>query len=246
MANDDERVFVMDPQGVVFASNRPEWLYHTLTKLSPEGRPDSRLAAIRRRTLKWTGLTLADEQTAVDRAGVKYLVGQVELDHYPGWKVLQLRGPRTVAKIFADPLLKYTGYGIVFLCMLVGLSAGLLYWRASHDLVRRQLAEQALMTSEARYRSIYNSAPAMPAFHRSGGAPGHGQRPLARNPGLWRDEVIGHQVTDFFSEASRHYAGEAVFPDFFRHGFCKDISYQYLKKNGEAMDVVAVRHRPTG
>ncbi len=36
VGNDDERVFVIDPQGVVFVSNRPDWLYHTLGKLSPE------------------------------------------------------------------------------------------------------------------------------------------------------------------------------------------------------------------
>ena len=55
---------------------------------------------------------------------IPYLMSQLDLDNYPGWKVVQLRGPRTMAKIFADPLLQITGYIILSLCMLVGLSAG--------------------------------------------------------------------------------------------------------------------------
>jgi PAS domain S-box-containing protein len=239
IANDEERVAVVDPQGVVFVSNRPDWLYHALSKLSPE--QASRVAASQQfgaGPWKWTGLTIQDGKTAVDRSGQHYLVGQVELDHYPGWKVLQLRGPRTMAKIFSDPTLKLTGYSIVFLCMLVGLSAGLLYWRASSDLIRRRTAEEALKNSEERYRSIYHRAPAMLHSIDPEGRLVMVSDHWLETMGYERHEVIGRKITDFFSKASRHYAGEAVFPDFFRRGFCKDISYQYLKKNGEPMEVL--------
>jgi PAS domain S-box-containing protein len=239
VANDEERVSVIDPQGVFFVSSRPEWLYHTLRQLTPD--QTSRLAASLQfgaGPWKWTGLTLKDEKTAIDRQGNKYLVGQLELDHYPGWRVLQLRGPHTLAKVFANPLLKVTGYIIVFLSMLVGLSVGFLYWRASRDIGRRKQAEQALQNSEKRYRTIYNNAPAMlHSIDPEGRLVMVSDHWLA-TLGYERGEVIGRQVTEFFSEASRHYAGEAVFPDFFRQGFCKDISYQYLKKNGEPMEVL--------
>ncbi|MCX5891785.1 MAG: PAS domain S-box protein [Deltaproteobacteria bacterium] len=239
VVNDEERVFVTDPQGVLFVSSRPEWLYHTLWQLSPEQL--TRLAASLQfgaGPWKWTGLTLNNDKTALDRQGHKYLVGQAELDNYPGWKVMQLRGPHTMARIFADPLLKVTGYIIVFLSMLVGLSVGFLYWRASRDIVRRREAELALQNSEKRYRTIYNSAPAMLHSIDTAGRLVMVSDHWLETLGYVRAEVIGRKVTDFFSEASRHYAGEAVFPDFFRKGFCKDISYQYLKKNGEPMEVL--------
>ncbi|MCL4503912.1 MAG: PAS domain S-box protein [Deltaproteobacteria bacterium] len=239
VVNDDERVSVIDPQGVFFVSSRPEWLYHTLRQLTRE--QASRLAGTRQfgpGPWKWTGLTLKEDNTAVDLQGNHYLVGQLALDHYPGWKVVQLRGPHTMAKIFADPALKITGYIIIFLAMLVGLSVGFLYWRASGDIVRRRSAEIALQNSEQRYRTIFNSAPAMLHSIDTAGRLVMVSDHWLKTLGYERGEVIGRQVTDFFSEASRHYAGEAVFPDFFRQGFCKDISYQYLRKNGEPMEVL--------
>ncbi|MCL4504277.1 MAG: PAS domain S-box protein [Deltaproteobacteria bacterium] len=239
VANDEERVSVIDPQGVFFVSSRPEWLYHTLRQLTPE--QASRLAGTRQfgaGPWKWTGLSLKEDNTAVDRQGNHYLVGRLGLDHYPGWKVVQLRGPHTMAKIFADPALKITGYIIIFLAMLVGLSVGFLYWRASGDIGRRRSAEIALQNSEQRYRTIYNSAPAMLHSIDTAGRLVMVSDHWLKTLGYERGEVIGRKVTDFFSEASRHYAGEAVFPDFFRRGFCKDISYQYLRKNGEPMEVL--------
>ncbi len=240
VGNDDERVFVIDPQGVVFVSNRPDWLYHTLGKLSPE--KVSQVAGslqFGEGPWKWSGLTLKDESTAVDREGHKYRVGQLELDHYPGWKVMQLRGPRTMAKIFADPLLKVTGYVIVLLCMTVGLSAGLLYWRANNDLVRRKEAEKALQISEARYRSIYHSAPAMLHSVDLEGRLVMVSDHWLETLGYAREEVIGRKITDFFSAASRRYAEETVIPHFFQTGVpARDISYQYLKKNGEPMEIL--------
>ncbi len=239
VTSDEERVFVMDPHGIVFVSSRPEWLLHTVEKLSPQ--ETSRLAASRQfgsGPWKWAGLTLTDEQTAVDRKGVKYQVGQLELDNYPGWKVVQLRGPRTMAKIFADPHLKITASVIAVLAMLVGVSVGLLYWRASRDIVRRKEAEQALQNSEERYRAIFNSAPAMLHSIDTEGRLVMVSDHWLETLGYAREEVIGRPVTDFFSEASRHYAGEAVFPDFFRKGYCRDISYQYIKKNGDPMEIL--------
>jgi len=239
VTHDEERVAVIGPQGVVFVSNRPEWLYHTLGKLTPE--QNAELVASRQfgpGPWKWTGLTFPDGRHAVDRQGNKYLVSRVALEHYPGWQVQQLRGPRSLAKLFSDPSLQLTGYLIVLCSMLVGLSVGFLYWRASREIRRRNVAEQALKNSERSYRTIYHSAPAM--LH-SIDPPGrlvmvsdHWLETL----GYERGEVIGRPVTDFFSEASRHYAGEAVFPDFFRRGYCKDIHYQYIKKNGEPMEVL--------
>jgi PAS domain S-box-containing protein len=56
--------------------------------------------------------------------------------------------------------------------------------------------------------------------------------------GYEREEVIGRNLTDFFTEPSRRYAEKIVFPEFFRAGCCKDISYQFTKKNGGIIDIL--------
>jgi PAS domain S-box-containing protein len=45
-------------------------------------------------------------------------------------------------------------------------------------------------------------------------------------------------LTDFFTESSRRYAEEVVFHEFFKTGFCKDIAYQFVKKNGARIDIL--------
>jgi PAS domain S-box-containing protein len=56
--------------------------------------------------------------------------------------------------------------------------------------------------------------------------------------GYRREKVIGRRLTSFFTEASRRYAEEKVFPEFFKTGFIKDVAYQFVKKNGETIDVL--------
>jgi PAS domain S-box-containing protein len=56
--------------------------------------------------------------------------------------------------------------------------------------------------------------------------------------GYGRDEVIGRKLTDFFTESSRQVAETKIIPRFFDTGFLQDIPYQYVKKNGEKIDVL--------
>ena len=63
LTNDDELVFVIDPQGVIFVSSRKDWLYKSLWQLTPE--KISQLAAslqFGEGPWKWTGLTQKDDR----------------------------------------------------------------------------------------------------------------------------------------------------------------------------------------
>ena len=53
-----------------------------------------------------------------------------------------------------------------------------------------------------------------------------------------REDVIGKQLTSFFTPESKKYAINVIFPLFFRTGFCKDVPYTYVKKNGDKMDIL--------
>lgn len=102
----------------------------------------------------------------------------------------------------------------------------------------RKQAEEALRRSEERYRRLYNETPVM--LHSI-----DQETRLLSVSNYWleslgyrRDEVLGRTSTDFHTEASRCYAEEVVFPEFFRTGMCKDVPYQLVKKNGEIMEVL--------
>jgi hypothetical protein len=107
-------------------------------------------------------------------------------------------------------------------------------WR----LIQRKRVEEELRRSEERYRSLYNETPVM--LHSID----HDGRLISVSNywldtlGYQREEVIGRRTTEYLTEESRRYAEEVVLPEFFRTGSCKEVPYQFVKKNGEILDIL--------
>ncbi len=101
------------------------------------------------------------------------------------------------------------------------------------DLLFRDLRD-----SEERYRNLYNNTPVM--LHsidldgRLVGVSAYWLEYL----GYDREEAIGRKLVDFLSEESSARAEKVVFPEFFRVGFCSNVPYRILRKNGETIDVL--------
>lgn len=56
--------------------------------------------------------------------------------------------------------------------------------------------------------------------------------------GYMEQEVIGRKMTDFLTPESRRQAESETLPQFFRSGQTKEVSYQFVKKNGDVADVL--------
>ncbi|MFZ0613957.1 MAG: PAS domain S-box protein [Desulfobacterales bacterium] len=235
----DDIVLVTDPRGVIFISNRGDWLFQLAWKVPQKEM--KKIAADRQFGIgpwKWIGLELNEQNRDVMLAGERYLIDQVEFDEFPGWKVVLLRSHRAISRSISAPLIRITGPVVLALCLLIGGSVLFLYRKASQEISHRRSMEKALRESEERYRSLYNRTPAMLHSIDTDGRLVSVSDFWAEVLGCGRSEAIGKKLTDFMTETSRRYAEEEVFPAFFRNGSCKEVSYRFVKKDGREIDIL--------
>ena len=193
-------VLLTDPNGIVFISNRKDWLYHSVWKLPPE--KDSQLARTQqfgKGPWGWTGMVRKDSTHAVDKAGNEYLIRQIKLDNYPGWKIILMRSLREVSKKFLVPLMRTTGSVILIVCVLIGLSVFYLYRKASQDIVQRKAAEEALKESEETTRALLNAPTDSALLLDTQGNILALNEPAAEAFDGSIDELVGSFAFDFFS-----------------------------------------------
>jgi diguanylate cyclase (GGDEF)-like protein/PAS domain S-box-containing protein len=107
-----------------------------------------------------------------------------------------------------------------------------------HDITEQQCTELALAESEIKYHSLYNNTPAMMHSIDANDNLLSVSNAWLESLGYEREEVIGRKSVEFMTPESQNHAKEKVLPEFFKTGACKDVSYQFLKKNGELMDVL--------
>jgi two-component system, cell cycle sensor histidine kinase and response regulator CckA len=107
-----------------------------------------------------------------------------------------------------------------------------------------QMSEQlrqsldSLKQSRDRYNLLYKEAPLLLHSTDQTGALVEVSEYWLKTLGYERDEVLGRKATDFYTEESRKYFQDVVLPAFFRDGVCKGIALQFVKKNGELVDVI--------
>ncbi|OQY07106.1 MAG: hypothetical protein B6I22_03750 [Desulfobacteraceae bacterium 4572_123] len=235
----DEIVLIIDPNGIVFISNRQDWLYHAVWKLTD--RELHRIAESRQfgtGPWPWIGFEMKSTKYVVDGQGREYRMHTADIDNYPGWSIIHLKSLKAIAESVSAPLIRITAPIVITLCILIGIAVSVLYRKASDEIIKRKSVEKALRKSEERYRSLYLNTPAMLHSIDSNGILVSVSDHWVEMLGYSRDEIIGKNLTDFFTEKSRCYAENVAFPNFFKAGYCKNVTYQFIKKDGGTIDIL--------
>ncbi|MBI9077879.1 MAG: PAS domain S-box protein [Desulfatibacillum sp.] len=235
----EETVLVADPNGVVFISSKKQWLFKTLWPLGEREtdmvRDSQQFGA---GPWPWIGFRKTDSAGTVELDGARFLMHEEPIRFFPGWTAFYIQDEKAIFQRVSGNLFRVTGVVVITTIVLVGLLVFLLYTRALLEINRRMMAESALRQSEERYRAIYHNTPAMLHSINSMGllvsVSDHWVKALQYEAG----QVIGRPLADFMTLSSAKYLMDTMMPEFLRTGECVDVPYQFIKRNGEVMDVL--------
>ncbi len=239
LSKSKETLLFTDPLGVIFMSNKPEYRFKLSWALDEQHL--NRIADSRQfgnGPWEWSGFRVIDRGAVVDRQGKKHLYSELEVENYPGWKMISLREQKEIQKQVTGPFIRVIGPIVMVISVLAGMLVFVLYQMAARELARRKQAEKNLKISEKRYRQFYHKTPVMLHSIDTRGKIIHVSDHWVEVMGYDRSEVVGEHLTRFFTGASKQFALEIFFPKFFSIGFCKDIPYTYVKKNGDTMETL--------
>ena len=243
----DGITLLVSPEGLIFSTNYKDWLFKTFWKLEP-GEADD-LSASRQfgqGPWEWVGIDQKSESTLVDRFGREFVINALDVDDYQGWQIIHLVNIRDISESVLRPMVRSTSWLVLSLCLIAGLSVYYLFRKARREIIHRKKVENELRKSEERYRTLYHNTPAMLLSIDTSGR-------VLRVSDYWSDgfgylsgEVVGRKFTDFLTEESGRHAEKITLPDLFKTGLCRDVSYQFVKKNGQVIHVlmtgIAERH----
>jgi C4-dicarboxylate-specific signal transduction histidine kinase len=158
MKSFDGAVVLIDPNGVIFLSNRSDWLYHLLWQISS----DSVLSIEKEGQFgngpwKWTGMKFINQDLAVDSLGKEYRVHKQGLANYPDWTLVYLHSNVEVMENVINPLRKTVGVVAVVLCVCFGCIVLFLFLKANTEITQRKIAEMEQKHSFSKLKATLES-----------------------------------------------------------------------------------------
>lgn len=109
--------------------------------------------------------------------------------------------------------------------------------RAAAELERIE-SRKKLEQSEEKFKALYNNTPALfSSAGKSGKIIEVGDYFLEKS-GYSKEEVIGKNSLEFLTEKSKKYALKNVLPSYIKKGFCRDIPFEFVKKDKKVLEVL--------
>lgn len=106
------------------------------------------------------------------------------------------------------------------------------------DITEKKRSEEALQRSETRFRETYENAPVMMHSINPTGTILNVNKKWLEQLGYSREEVLGRRVDFIMTQESAQRAFKEVLPKYWKTGKVSDISYQYVTKQHDVMDVL--------
>jgi PAS domain S-box-containing protein len=156
----DGEMVLADPQGVIFASTLPEWLYHVLWKT-----PQEVLSSIGASQqfgigpLPWIGMKSLDEQHAVDLTGKRYMVHRSLIKNIPGWQIIYVHDEDLFSQQVSGMKVRNVGFIILMGSVIIGIISIILYRQASYEIKKRKRTEEELRSINDRLHALINASP---------------------------------------------------------------------------------------
>ncbi len=111
------------------------------------------------------------------------------------------------------------------------------FYALGRDITERRQMQLDIQESEKRYRYIYENTPVMLHSIDSYGNLISVSNFWLEKLGYQRHKVLGRKSTEFLTPESQKYARQ-VLPEYFEKGFCQDIPYQIVRKDGKILDIL--------
>ena len=223
-----------EKNGIIFASNRNEWLFQRLWHL--DAKQLARLKASQQfgsGPWQWVGLKRDGQSYVIGPARNRYLINEVEVGNCPDWRVLYLVNPETLFETMHDPLLAKSTYLVLLLSLLICVLTTWLYRYGQADLSRRRAVEEALRSSEERFRIVFHTSP--DPIHITRLADGRFidvNEGFIQVTGYCREEVIGKTSQDLDIWAQPRDRSRFV-DHITRNGTAENLEFQFRLKNGQ-------------
>ncbi len=102
----------------------------------------------------------------------------------------------------------------------------------------RDKAHELAGKAENQFHTLYNQTPVLMHSIGTTGVIENVNEFWLKTMGFQRSEVIGRDATEFLTGESRIHAITSIRPQIARDGFCHNIQYQMVKKDGTVIDVL--------
>jgi PAS domain S-box-containing protein len=138
---------------------------------------------------------------------------------------------------------KFTLESIIILCVVLSIFAAYNYKvRKRHltDLgnLLRDFNSKKIQFQNDNNKSLYENIPIMLHSINTNGELISVSDYWLEKLGYTREEVIGRKSVDFLTEESKNYTNQVVLPNYLKNGFCYDVEYKFVKKNGEQLNTL--------